>query len=625
MNNIITKLPDSVANRIAAGEVIERPASMLKELLENAIDSGASNIEVSVEEAGIKSMIVEDDGNGIRFDELPLAITHHATSKIHSIEDLDSIYTLGFRGEALASISDVTNLEIVSKSIEESNGGKIVVEGGKIIEHKPAAASQGTKIIAKNLFFNIPARYKFLKHISREFFLVKEVFDMEALVQPKISMKLKNNGKVVSSYIKVDTLKERIENYISDSNVFRNLIEIEIEKEDVMIYGLFSNSKISQSMRKNNFIFLNNRPIENRVIAYAIKNAYSNAIPKERYPFFFLYINIDSSKIDVNVHPSKKEVRIKNEREISGILYNTIVKNINSGNNFDSVNIEVDIDKDITPTFPIQNNNYNNHNEYNTSNYNTELSNEIKYDNTNYSNNSYTGYDLNNNNINNDNINDNYIIEENSINKEINSNNNNFNTNNIEFGEYTRAIGQVFSSYIIAERGGEMYIIDQHAAYERLNYERIYKTLMSKKIEYEKLLIPCEIEYRDYEIDILNASKESIESLGIKFEANSKHSIIIEDIPIYIPRNQKIEKIIKDILDIYISKGDNNNLEKVIKHTCSTISCKYSPKAGDKLSNSDMQTLLDLLEEENILTNCPHGRPFVLRLSKEYLDKKFFR
>ena len=196
---------------------------------------------------------------------------------------------------------------------------------------------------------------------------------------------------------------------------------------------------------------------------------------------------------------------------------------------------------------------------------------------------------------------------------------------NKEFGEYTRAIGQVFSSYIVAERGGEMYIIDQHAAYERLNYERIYKTLMSKKIEYEKLLIPCEIEYRDYEIDILNASKESIESLGIKFEANSKHSIIIEDIPIYIPRNQKIEKIIKDILDIYISKGDNNNLEKVIKHTCSTISCKYSPKAGDKLSNSDMQTLLDLLEEENILTNCPHGRPFVLRLSKEYLDKKFFR
>ena len=612
MNKNIIKLPQSVANRIAAGEVIERPASMLKELLENAVDSGASNIEVSVEEAGIKSMIVEDDGNGIHFDELPLAITHHATSKIHTIEDLDSIYTLGFRGEALASISDVTNLEIVSKNIDESNGGKIVVEGGKIIEHKPAAASQGTKVIAKNLFFNIPARYKFLKHISREFFLVKEVFDMEALVQPKIAMKLKNNGKVVNSYIKVDTLKERIENYISDSNVFRNLVEIEIEKEDVTIYGLFSNSKISQSMRKNNFIFLNNRPIENRVLSYAIKNAYSNAIPKERYPFFFLYINIDSNKIDVNVHPSKKEVRIKNEREISGILYNAIVNNINVGNTFDSVNIEVDLDKDITPTFPIQNNNNNNNIENTASETNYILNNT--YQNINTSDNNYVNNDINTTNDD--------IIHNNET-----SYNNTYQSNNYynEFGEYIRAVGQVFSSYIVAERGNEMYIIDQHAAYERLNYERIYKTLMSKKIEYEKLLIPCEIEYRDYEIDILNASKESIESIGLKFEANSKHSIIIEDIPIYIPRNQKIEKIIKDILDIYISKGDNNNLEKVIKHTCSTISCKYSPKAGDKLSNSDMQTLIDLLEEENILTNCPHGRPFVLRLSKEYLDKKFFR
>ena len=604
MKKSIMKLPKSVANRIAAGEIIERPASMLKELLENAVDSGADNIEVSVEEAGIKTMIVEDNGSGIAFDELPLAITHHATSKIYSIEDLDNIYTLGFRGEALASIGDVTNLEIVSKSIDEKTGGKIVVEAGKILEHKPYASVNGTKITAKNLFFNIPARYKFLKHISREFYLVKEVFDMEALVQPNITMKLYNNGKLVNSYLKVDNLKDRIENYLNDSNIFSNLIELNIEKNYINIYGLFSNSKISQSMRKNNFIFLNNRPIENRVIAYAIKNAYSNSIPKERYPFFFLYINVDTNKVDVNVHPSKKEVRIKNERDISGIIYNAIYNNINSVNNFSSVNIEVDIDKDITPTFPIQNNvttnnssNNFNHTENNYSHTvfnNNELVSNVSYDNV------FNRDDVNNNNL-------------------------EPQKNNIEFCEYVKAVGQVFSSYIIAERGNEMYIIDQHAAYERLNYERIYKTLMSGKLEYEKLLIPCEIEYRDYEIDILNSSKEQIESIGIKFESNSKNSIIIDEVPIYIPKNQKIDKIIKDILDIYISKESNNSLEKLIKHTCSTISCKYSPKAGDKLSLNDMQTLLDLLEEENILTNCPHGRPFVLRLSKDYLDKKFFR
>lgn len=605
MKKSIMKLPKSVANRIAAGEIIERPASMLKELLENAVDSGADNIEVSVEEAGIKTMIVEDNGSGIAFDELPLAITHHATSKIYSIEDLDNIYTLGFRGEALASIGDVTNLEIVSKSIDEKTGGKIVVEAGKILEHKPYASVNGTKITAKNLFFNIPARYKFLKHISREFYLVKEVFDMEALVQPNITMKLYNNGKLVNSYLKVDNLKDRIENYLNDSNVFSNLIELNIEKNDINIYGLFSNSKISQSMRKNNFIFLNNRPIENRVIAYAIKNAYSNSIPKERYPFFFLYINVDTNKVDVNVHPSKKEVRIKNERDISGIIYNAIYNNINSVNNFSSVNIEVDIDKDITPTFPIQSSNITASNSANNFNHT-----ENNYSHTVFNNNELVSNVSYDNVFNRDDVNNNNLEPQ---------------KNNIEFGEYVKAVGQVFSSYIIAERGNEMYIIDQHAAYERINYERIYKTLMSGKLEYEKLLIPCEIEYRDYEIDILNSSKEQIESIGIKFESNSKNSIIIDEVPIYIPKNQKIDKIIKDILDIYISKESNNSLEKLIKHTCSTISCKYSPKAGDKLSLNDMQTLLDLLEEENILTNCPHGRPFVLRLSKDYLDKKFFR
>ena len=605
MKKSIMKLPKSVANRIAAGEIIERPASMLKELLENAVDSGADNIEVSVEEAGIKTMIVEDNGSGIAFEELPLAITHHATSKIYSIEDLDNIYTLGFRGEALASIGDVTNLEIVSKSIDEKTGGKIVVEAGKILEHKPYASVNGTKITAKNLFFNIPARYKFLKHISREFYLVKEVFDMEALVQPNITMKLYNNGKLVNSYLKVDNLKDRIENYLNDSNIFSNLIELNIEKNDINIYGLFSNSKISQSMRKNNFIFLNNRPIENRVIAYAIKNAYSNSIPKERYPFFFLYINVDTNKVDVNVHPSKKEVRIKNERDISGIIYNAIYNNINSVNNFSSVNIEVDIDKDITPTFPIQSSNITASNSANNFNHT-----ENNYSHTVFNNNELVSNVSYDNVFNRDDINNNNLEPQ---------------KNNIEFGEYVKAVGQVFSSYIIAERGNEMYIIDQHAAYERINYERIYKTLMSGKLEYEKLLIPCEIEYRDYEIDILNSSKEQIESIGIKFESNSKNSIIIDEVPIYIPKNQKIDKIIKDILDIYISKESNNSLEKLIKHTCSTISCKYSPKAGDKLSLNDMQTLLDLLEEENILTNCPHGRPFVLRLSKDYLDKKFFR
>lgn len=588
-NNIII-LPQSVANRIAAGEIIERPASMLKELLENAIDSNATKIEVHVEEAGIKTMTVEDNGDGIKFEDLPLAATHHATSKIHSLEDLSAIFTLGFRGEALASIADVTNLEIISKNKEEENGGIIVIEGGTLKEHKPYPAVQGTKVTAKNLFFNIPVRYKFLKHPSREFFLIKEVFDTEALTRPKISMKLKNNGKPINYYKAVDTVRERVFNYLNDENIEKNIIEINIEREDASIYALVSNIKISQSMRKNNFLFLNNRPIENRALSYAIRSAYSGAIPKERYPYYFVYITIDQSKVDVNVHPSKREVRIKNEKDLSGMLYSAINKNINSGNNFSTVDMEIDIGRNITPTFPVTKNVINEIKEDNVIKEDEEASNNLDEYNF-YENNKIKEYDL----------------------------------DYVSFGEYLKAVGQIFSSYIIAERGSEMYIVDQHAAYERLNYERIYKTIVNGKLEYEKLLIPCELEYRDYEIELLNNAKENLESIGIKFDIASKNSVIIEEAPIYIPKNQSVENIIKDILDIYVLKGDNDNLEKLIKHTCSTIACKYSPKAGDRLSLSDMQTLLDLLEKENILTSCPHGRPFILKLSKDYLDRKFYR
>lgn len=588
-NNIVI-LPQSVANRIAAGEIIERPSSMLKELLENAIDSNATKIEVTIEEAGIKTMSVEDNGNGIKFEDLPLAVMHHATSKIHSIEDLEAIYTLGFRGEALASIADVTHLEIVSKNKDENSGGHIVIEGGKLKEHKPHPAVTGTKVTAKNLFYNIPARYKFLKHPSREFFLIKEVFDTEALTNPKISMKLKNNGKHVNYYKETENLKERIFDYVNDKNIEKNLIEIKAEKEDISIYGLISNMKISESMRKNNFIFLNNRPIENRALSYAIRSAYSGIIPKERYPYYFIYIEIDRDKVDVNVHPSKKEVRIKNEKDIAGMLYGVINKNVNNG--FSSVDMEKDIDEEYTSVFT----SYKIKEEESGSsgiNYTSDL-------NKNYNNNSVVDYKNNDK------------IEYEKVNQNT-------------FGEYLRAVGQVFSSYIVAERGTEMYIIDQHAAYERLNYERVYKTITKGKLEYEKLLIPCDIEYRDYEIAVLESAKEKLESIGIKFEINSKTSIIIEEVPLYMPKNQKIDNIIKDILDIYVSKGDNDSLDKLIKHTAATISCKYSPKAGDRLGLNDMQKLLDLLEKENILSSCPHGRPFILKLSKDYLDRKFFR
>ncbi len=295
----IKLLPQIVANRIAAGEVIERPASMLKELLENSIDSNATNIDVAVLDGGVGMLSVEDNGLGIGFDELPLALTHHATSKISSINDLNNISTLGFRGEALASIADVSHIEIISKTKDASSGGIITSNGGRITQHTPHPYVNGTKIVVKNLFYNLPARFKFLKSYSREFFLLKEVFEAQALARHDKSMSIKNNGKVVSSYRASLSIKERILDYL-DSNIFEdNLLEIKIKKENFSVYLICSNISLMQSTRKNNFLFLNGRLIENRSIAYSIKNAYTGVIPKEKYPYYFAYIDIDYDKIDV--------------------------------------------------------------------------------------------------------------------------------------------------------------------------------------------------------------------------------------------------------------------------------------------------------------------------------------
>lgn len=593
----IKVLPQNVANRIAAGEIIERPASMLKELLENSIDSNALNISVSVIDGGIKNLVVDDDGEGIDFDSLPLALTHHATSKISSIDDLNAIYTLGFRGEALASISEVAHIEIVSSKGLNRGGGKIVSHGGELISHAPHPHTKGTRVSVSHLFYNIPVRYKFLKHTSREFIMLKEVFEKAALVNYGVSMALKNGDRTTLTYNKKDSMRERVFDYLGASFNEDSFVEIEVTRDSFSVYMLCSNQKVMHSNRKHNFIFLNGRVVENKSIGYSIKNAYNGIIPKDKFPLYFLYITLDHEKVDVNVHPSKKEVRIKNEREISGVLYNEILAKFNATNKFVSIDItsgfqysdeSIDYRNNEEPTFD----------SLISASRKTTTSTNLE-DNI-----SYTKH----------------LPDTDQLYKGT--------TNYYEdttFSNYTVALCQIFSSYIIASKMGHMYIIDQHAAYERLNYERMYKTMTHQKIEYEKLLIPLEIEYRDYEIDVLEEGKEILESIGIKFETRSKNTVILEDVPIYLPKNNNIEVIIKNVLDNFIAKDKTDTVDKLVKNTCNMIACKYSPKAGDLLSLSSMQKLIDMLENENILTSCPHGRPFILRMSKEYLDNKFFR
>ena len=610
-NKSILKLPDIVANRIAAGEIIERPSSLIKELIENSIDAYSTDIKIEIENGGINSIIIIDNGIGITGDDLPLAITHHATSKIKNIEDLDNIYTLGFRGEALASIGDVSRLEVRSKYKSEGSGYHIISEGGNTKSHAPYPISEGTTIIVKNLFYNLPARYKFLKQPSHEFISIKNIFDSFVISNFNISFSLQHNKGTLYSYRKTDSIKRRLKDYL-EPQIYDELLEIETEYDDIKIFGYVSTMNIMQNYRKNSYILLNNRLIDNRTLSFAIKNAYKGVIPSDKFPYYYIYIKIDPSKVDVNVHPSKKEVRMKQERDIASLLYKEIISKLSQ-----SSTLGHSIKSLIKP---------------NAIEYNNTFSNSIAHDN---SENTQNNYNRNHDNFysnkseyekQNDNISS---IEDNGDDTEE-SREENYKITNIqsEFGSIPKVVGQVFFLYIIVEYGDEILIIDQHAAYERLNYELIYKNISSKKIEYESLLIPFEITYKDYEIDVIEEAQKYLETIGLNFERTGKNTISIDKIPIYLSRTHDNEAIIKDILDNSIITDNNlsqKSVERFVKKSLERVACRYSPKANDLISHDDAQKLIDMLSKENILLSCPHGRPFIIRMSKDYLDKKFFR
>ncbi len=631
--NQILQLPTAVANRIAAGEVIERPASLIKELIENSIDAGSTDIKIEIENGGIDSITIIDNGGGIISEQLPLAITHHATSKINSIDDLDNIYTLGFRGEALASIADVARLEIRSKANTEDGGAHIVVEGGETKKHAPYPIAEGTTIIVKNLFYNMPARYKFLKSAAAEFMAIKNVFDSFVVSKHNVALSLQHNSGTLYRYIAAASIKERLKDYL-DKNVHDELIEIQTEYDDIKIFGYVSNMNVMQSYRKNTAIFLNGRAIDNKTLAFAIKNAYKGVIPSDKFPYYYIYIELDASKVDVNVHPSKKEVRIKTERDIASLLYKEILKKL-SGSSLLGNSINTIVPPNIDSKFAMGqtfNNMYstntsleggdnNNYSDYSDTIISNTLANIFNNDSPNHSNKNH------NSSINDHSLYYNSDDNENT-NDTIDSTSEATTTIQNEFGSAPKVVGQIFFSYIIVEYGDELLIVDFHAAYERLNYELIYKSISNQKIEYENLLVAFDIDYKDYEIDLIEDAKDYLESIGLCFERTGKTTLTLYKIPIYLAKSKHNETIIKDILNTLIITDENVNkksAEHFIKKAIERIACRYSPKANDLLSISELQRLIDTLISHNILLSCPHGRPFVIRMNKEYLDRKFFR
>lgn len=669
--NRINILSQETSNKIAAGEVVERPASVVKELVENSIDAGAKNISVEIEDGGHRLIRVVDDGHGIHPDDISKAFTTHGTSKIKDIEDVYKIKSLGFRGEALPSIASVSNTRLISRNKEFDYGKEIYISGGKIQHEKEVGASVGTNICVENLFFNVPARQKFLKTAQREGSLVNDYMMRLALSNSDVSFKLYKNGKKTFSTYGSGDLKETIR-ALYGKEVYNNIIYFENHSDTTSIYGYIGNADISKGSRNRQSIFINKRLIKNRMITTAVENAFKSFLTVNKFPFFVLFIDIFPELIDVNIHPTKSEIKFKDDRQIFKIVFDGVHKALRKSleESF-MIDIEESASKD-------ENKKAFNADELNKLNMELEklegrkeihIPIDLKPLKSEERNNSVLEFgnrqeksEAVNRDINiraigegetqhhdikimkNLGVSDGYDSKEEKINeiKDINTTVHeqlNFNYNldaasktsdlgisedvKIPKFEKINIIGQFNKTYILGEANNTLYIIDQHAAHEKVLFEKYSKEIDEKKVISQIILTPVVMELTPNEFAGYVENKEIFNNAGFIIEEFGENTINIKEVPLIlgIP---KVEKLFMDILDNLTGMGSGKTSE-VKYNAIATMACKSAIKAHDLLSNEEMEHLLEELRYIDNPFTCPHGRPTIIKYTLTEVEKLFKR
>jgi len=614
VSNKIQILSENLANKIAAGEVIQRPDSAVKELLENAIDAEATMIEVMIKRAGKVLIQVCDDGVGMSEDDVVVSIQKHATSKISTYEDLEAIKTLGFRGEALSSMAAVSQLEIRTEQKEDEIGTLVRIdEYGKLIKEKGSFA-KGTCVSLKNLFYNTPARRNFLKTDATELKHIIDTFNKTSLGHPKIHFKFYNDDDLIFDY-PAGTLENRIESIFAD-NMLDALIPVE-EKTDYMnVHGFIGKPSLLKKSKGEQYLFLNSRYVVSKQINHAVFSAYENFLEKGDYPFFILFIDIDPHHIDVNVHPSKLEVRFENEKEIYTFVVAVIKKSLGLF--------------DLVPNMsfgdsPVQ----------------TEKLKQITFSKTEK-----------------DDFSDRPSFKEkessartNFSDKEIDllfsslpdiETHGKSETNDHPFQEtrqreivhtdakYTRDlleefpfIIQLHNKYILSQIKTGLMIIDQHVAHERILYEKALKRLDADLPFSQQLLFPKTIELDPGRYQVLKEIDTLLNKLGFDIKYSSKNTIVIVGVTDDIIAGSE-EKVLLEIIDEYTDNQREKKLDER-DNIAKSYSCHTAIKSGDKLSEREMRLLIDQLFATSMPYVCPHGRPIVIKISLDEFDRRFGR
>ena len=606
----IQVMSSKLANMIAAGEVIERPSSVIKELVENSIDAHAKNIEVSIFNAGRNKIIVKDDGDGMDPEDAKLAFKRHASSKLLDEYQLFKIKTMGFRGEALPSISSVSKVTMMT-----STGilGSKVTTSEEELNIEPFKAIKGTTFIVEELFYNTPVRLKYLKSDSTEIASCLETMQRLALSFPSVSISFYIDDKLSFSTTGRGDLLEVISR-LYGNDIAKKMMKVTYSSNGFDIDGYIAKPEITRSTRYYMITILNNRNVYLPQVQKSIISGYSDYIFNSKYPFVVLTLRVDHSLVDVNVHPSKKEVRLSNDKEVSLAVEEMIKKALNKENAIHEVSLphkevetvtlfkdntsssfDTSIIRPINPRVEIK----------------TELQNEkIKENNFDFD---ITSLDENIDVKNNEDVNNDIINNE-----EINQVEEKNNEKTIPF---FKVIGQVLLTYIIIEVKNGFYIVDQHAANERINYEKFTK-LLNSKIEVCTPLIPIIINLSPSEIKRLTEDKIKIlNQIGIEIEGFGLNTIKISSIPVFIKEYNE-EKYLEEIIDQVI-RTDRIDLIELRKHVIATMACKASIKANDHLEIREMEDLIKTLFTCDNPTCCPHGRPTIVHFTKYDIEKMF--
>ena len=621
--SIIKILPEIVSNKIAAGEVIERPASVVKELIENSIDAGAEKIFITIEKAGKKLICVSDNGCGMDQDDALLCLEPHATSKIKTEEDISRITTMGFRGEALPSIGSVSRLRLKTRKKNATVGTELIVNGGRFVKENPVGCAPGTEIYVADLFFNIPARKKFLKTDTTEEKHIYETVCLLALANYKVSFELKIDSRIVISSPGNNELLPRICDFLGRT-LSGKFVKIDSCQGDICVFGYVSKPGLVRNNRRDQRVFINNRPIKTNIVYAAVSDAYNTMIMKGTYPIATLFINLPPEKVDINVHPAKHEARFQNGQIIRSIVRDAIagslrgaVKPIESvkqtGIPFSSIlsNAEIDYSSKIK-------NNYENRNEtlFNYSS-KVDISSEEVLEKTESN---ITDEHLCVNSDSGVNTESGVVSPKRKLLEPDKRVDIGLNTLSLPGCENISFISIIDNTYILCKSDEGLIVIDQHAGHERILFEKLIND-SGKDIITQKLLLPITIDLTMQEYNFIIKNIEYFNTLGFDIEDFGNNTIILTAIPITFPMNN-ISGLISDMIEDIIL---DTNKKNVNEHIIARTACKFAVKANDILTRIEAEQLISDLSKCELPYSCPHGRPTVINISYKELEKRFGR